>query len=112
LSAFGQAATPRMAAHYKGDRGEFWRLVLVLAAVPLATLAGIIPALIIIGPALLAWLYRPEYSATSTSSSFSSSLARSGRWRLSVGYAATSRAPDKPGASLRLVAGYAGNRRT
>ena len=90
LSAFGQAATPRMAAHYKNHRGEFWRLVLVLAAVPLAALVGIIPVLILVGPSLLGWLYRPEYSAHYAE--FLLLIAAGAIWSMAsvMGYAATS----------------------
>jgi len=62
VSAFGQAATPRMANAYSRDRREFVRIVITLAAVPFLM---ILVALLIcagLGPRLLALMYREEYA--------------------------------------------------
>ncbi len=62
LSAFGQAATPRMAMFYRTNRREYRRVVLMLGAVPVVTAAIAIAVLVAIGPVALGWLYRSDYA--------------------------------------------------
>lgn len=89
LSAFGQAATPRMADFYRRDRREFWRTVILLSLVPILTLAVATPALLGVGPRVLAILYRKDYAHYFHV--FLVLLAGGALWSLAsvLGYAAT-----------------------
>jgi len=89
LSAFGQAATPRMASFYRSNRREFRKVVLMLAAVPIIALTIAIPILVKIGPATLAWLYRGDYAQFFPV--FLILLVAGATWSLAsvLGYAAT-----------------------
>jgi O-antigen/teichoic acid export membrane protein len=90
LGAFGQAATPRMAAFYASDRGAFWRLVLRISFVPV--IAGGCAALgvVLAGPRVLEYVYRREYA--DYFGVFIVLLAGGAAWSLAavMGYAATS----------------------
>jgi len=89
LSAFGQAATPRMAQYYNHDRRRFWGLVLRLSAVPIVTSIGLGIILIAFGPAVLTWLYRKDYAQHFDV--FVMLVLTGGVWALAsvLGYAAT-----------------------
>ncbi|HYJ33449.1 MAG TPA: oligosaccharide flippase family protein [Candidatus Binatia bacterium] len=89
VSAFGQAATPRLAEFYRTNRRAFWRLVLSLCAVPV--LIAIIAAIgvMALGSSLLSFFYKPEYSRYFDA--FVIMLASGATWSLAsvLGFAAT-----------------------
>jgi len=89
LSAFGQAATPRMAESYLTDRRKYWRIVMVLSAVPILTCLGLGLTILVFGPAILTHLYRSDYAAYFDV--FLLLLLAGGLWALAsvLGYAAT-----------------------
>lgn len=62
VSAFGQAASPRLAEYFRNDRSAFWRTVLALCAVPILVASGATAAVALLGPRLLQILYRAEYA--------------------------------------------------
>ncbi len=89
LSAFGQAATPRMAEAHRTDRARFRRLVWLLAAVVAGTAVAAAAIAVGIGPRLLAILYRKDYAQYF--GVFLVLLASAAAWSIAsvLGYAAT-----------------------
>jgi O-antigen/teichoic acid export membrane protein len=89
VSAFGQAATPRLAEFYRINMPAFRRMVLMLCAVPIVAGAVATVLVVLIGPGLLGFLYRPEYSQYFDA--FLLLLASGAVWSLAsvLGYAAT-----------------------
>lgn len=90
LSAFGQAATPRMAEFHRVDRPKFRKLVLRIAMVPLLSLVLIGGIALLLGPNSLRMLYRTDYAQYFRE--FLLLLVAGAVWGLAsvLGYAATS----------------------
>jgi len=89
VSAFGQAATPRMAEFYRTNMPAFRRTVLTLCAVPIVAAALAAVIVVLLGARLLGFLYRPEYSQYFDA--FLLLLASGAVWSLAsvLGYAVT-----------------------
>ena len=62
LSAFGQAATPRMAEYHRTTRARFRRLVFKLMLIPPLSLFLVGGVAVLLGPDLLRMLYRADYA--------------------------------------------------
>ncbi|MGE5178756.1 MAG: lipopolysaccharide biosynthesis protein [Bacteroidota bacterium] len=62
VSAFGQAATPRLAEFYRTNRAAFRKTVLSLCAVPIVAASAASAVVALLGPRLLTILYRAEYA--------------------------------------------------
>jgi O-antigen/teichoic acid export membrane protein len=89
LSAFGQAATPRMADFYRSDRRRYHGIVVTLLLVPIVSLVLAVAILQAVGPDLLGFIYRDDYAEYHVV--FMVLIVSGAAWAVSsvLGYAAT-----------------------
>lgn len=90
LSAFGQAAVPRMAEYHRTDPSKFRGLVVRMSMIPLGALIAVGGVALCLGPRSLSLLYRAEYQPYFPE--FLMLLVAGALWGVAsvLGYAATS----------------------